>query len=130
MSILPADLEIATIVPDKSAADYDGCGVFPLWNAFQPNLSEDRPLEVDGYNCTLKPKQCAEDKALKLMALPASVSPQGLMNAPQNIFPSDHNKQISASRLMTHRREEPTETSKVNLISCLKFSGNRSLKCL
>ncbi|XP_048118713.1 leucine-rich repeat-containing protein 36-like isoform X3 [Alosa alosa] len=114
---LTTDLEIATIVPDRSAIAYHACGESQLWNAFQPNLTEDRPLEVEGYTSALKPKQCVEDKTINLMAPPASVSPLGLKKTQQPTSPLDHNRQIVTSQPMTHSQEETTETSKVSGLS-------------
>ncbi|KAL2088412.1 hypothetical protein ACEWY4_015311 [Coilia grayii] len=112
---LTTDLEIATVVPAQCAADYRDCGVPQLWTAFQPNLSEDRPLQVDGYDCKQKPKQHADgDKAVKLLAPPAFVSPQSMMNTPQPIPTLDNHGQTCAPPQMTHDRQKPTEITKVS----------------
>lgn len=120
MPSLFADMEIATSFPNRvsnrSSTDDQGCET-QLWNAFQP-------LKVDGCNSTLRPEQSSEDKAIKLMAPPASVSPAGMMKTQQPISSIDRNRQIAPSQMMTHSAEEPTETSKVNLIRSLKFRGN------
>lgn len=113
MPILSADLEIATTLPSQS--DNSDCAGPQVWTAFQPSLCEDRPLQVDSYDCKQKPKKHVDTPDAVVKSSPPP-PPQGMINTPQSIPTSDNHTQISAQPPMTHGRQKPTEVTKVHLI--------------
>ncbi|XP_063044339.1 uncharacterized protein LOC134438656 [Engraulis encrasicolus] len=107
---LTTDLEIATTLPSQS--DNSDCAGPQVWTAFQPSLCEDRPLQVDSYDCKQKPKKHVDTPDAVVKSSPPP-PPQGMINTPQSIPTSDNHTQISAQPPMTHGRQKPTEVTKV-----------------